>query len=64
MVDKVKEYIKKELNNISKGYNASLALEHAYGALMFVLDCKWDQELADWWSNVMLPKFEEERRYK
>lgn len=61
MVNKVKKYVRKELSNISKGYNAFLALERAYGAVMFALDCEWNQELADWWSNEMLPQFEKEK---
>lgn len=58
MVDKVKKYVEYELNNISKGYDGSLALERAYGATSFVLYCGWDKELAGWWEE-MLPKFEE-----
>ena len=33
MIDKVKSYVKHELNNISKGFDGSLALERAYGAI-------------------------------
>ena len=45
MVDKVKKYVEYELNNISKGFDGSLALERAYGATSFVLYCGWDEEL-------------------
>lgn len=66
MVDKVKKYVEYELNNISKGFDGSLALERAYGAICFVLNCGWDEELSKWWDE-MLPKFleataEQERR--
>ena len=56
MVDKVKKYVEYELNNISKGFDGSLALERAYGATSFVLYCGWDEELNKWWDE-MLPKF-------
>lgn len=66
MVDKVKSYVKYELNNISKGFDGSLALERAYGAICFVLYCAYDSDLCEWWDE-MLPKFleataEQERR--
>lgn len=66
MIDKVKKYVEYELNNISKGFDGSLALERAYGAICFVLNCGWDEELSEWWDE-MLPKFlettaEQERR--
>jgi hypothetical protein len=56
MVDKVKKYVEYELNNISKGFDGSLALERAYGATSFVLYCEWDEELSEWWDEI-LPKF-------
>ena len=60
MIDKVKEYVEYELNNISRGFDAKLALERAYGAIMFVLYCDYNSELGEWWDS-MLPKFEEAR---
>ena len=60
MKDKVKEYVQYELDNISRGFDAKLALERAYGAIMFVLYCGYDSELGEWWDS-MLPKFEEAR---
>lgn len=64
MEDKVKEYVQYELDNISRGFEASLALERAYGAIMFILYCNYDSELGEWWDS-MLPKFEDARvKYK
>lgn len=60
MIDKVKSYVQYELDNISRGFDAKLALERAYGAIMFVLYCGYDSELGEWWDS-MLPKFEEAR---
>lgn len=60
MIDQVKDYVQYELDNISKGFDAKLALERAYGAIMFVLYCDYDSELGEWWDS-MLPKFEEAR---
>lgn len=60
MIDQVKGYVKYELDNISRGFDAKLALERAYGAVMFVLYCCYDSELGEWWDS-MLPKFEEAR---
>lgn len=60
MIDKVKSYVQYELDNISRGFDAKLALERAYGAIMFVLYCGYDSELGKWWDS-MLPKFEEAR---
>ena len=63
MFDKVKKYAQYELENISKGFNADLSLERAYGAVMFVSFCgDYDSRLGDWWENEMLPKFEQARR--
>ena len=56
MIDKVKEYVEYELNNISKGFDGSLALERAYGAIMFASYCNCDSGLGEWWDE-MLPKF-------
>jgi len=58
MIDKVKSYVQFELDLISQGFDAKLALERAYGAVMFVLYCGYDSELGEWWDS-MLPKFEE-----
>lgn len=58
MIDQVKGYVQYELDNISRGYDATLALERAYGAVMFMLYCTYDSELCEWWDE-MLPKFEE-----
>ena len=58
MIDKVKGYVQFELDLISQGFNAKLALERAYGAVMFVLYCGYDSESCEWWDS-MLPKFEE-----
>ena len=60
MIDQVKGYVQYELDNISRGFDAKLALERAYGAVMFVLYCGYDSELGEWWDS-MLPKFEEAR---
>jgi len=63
MIDKVKSYVQFELDLISQGFNAKLALERAYGAVMFVLYCGYDSGLGEWWDDEMLPKFRElERR--
>ena len=56
MIDQVKGYVQYELDNISKGYDGSLALERAYGATSFVLYCGWNDELNEWWKE-MVPKF-------
>lgn len=61
MIDKVKSYVQYELDNISRGFNAKLALERAYGAVMFVTYCGYGSELGEWWDSIMLPKFEEAR---
>lgn len=58
MIDQVKDYVQYELNNISRGFDAKLALERAYGAVKFVLYCDYNSELCEWW-DLMLPKFEE-----
>lgn len=58
MVDKVKKYVQFELDLISQGFNAKLALERAYGAIMFVLYCGYNSELGEWWEKT-LPRFEE-----
>ena len=60
MIDQVKGYVQYELDNISRGFDAKLALERAYGAIMFMLYCTYDSELGEWWDS-MLPKFEEAR---
>ena len=60
MIDQVKGYVQYELDNISRGFDAKLALERAYGAVMFVSYCGYDSELGEWWDS-MLPKFEEAR---
>lgn len=60
MIDQVKGYVQYELDNISRGFDAKLALERAYGAVMFMLYCTYDAELGEWWDS-MLPKFEEAR---
>lgn len=60
MIDQVKDYVQDELDNISRGWDAKLALERAYGAVLFVLNCGYDSELDEWWDS-MLPKFEEAR---
>lgn len=60
MEDKVKEYVQYELDNISRGFDAKLALVRAYGAVLFVLYCNYDPELGKWWDSMM-PKFEEMR---
>ena len=58
MIDQVKGYVQYELDNISRGFDATLALERAYGAVMFMLYCTYNSELCEWWDE-MLPKFEE-----
>lgn len=60
MIDQVKDYVQDELDNISRGWDAKLALERAYGAVKFMLYCDYNSELCEWWDS-MLPKFEEAR---
>ena len=60
MIDQIKGYVQYELDNISRGFDAKLALERAYGAVMFMLYCTYDSGLCEWWDS-MLPKFEEAR---
>lgn len=62
IINKVKSYVQFELDLISQGFNAKLALERAYGAVMFVTYCGYGSELGEWWDS-MLPKFEEGGRH-
>lgn len=63
VVSKVKKYVEDELHNIDRGYDPALALERAYGATMFAVnyDDVWNGELACWWEDEMLPKFNQRR---
>lgn len=61
MIDKLKSYVQYELDNISRGFDAKLALERAYGAVMFASYCGcYNESISEWWDS-MLPKFEEAR---
>jgi hypothetical protein len=60
VISKVKKYVEDELHNMETGYyDPKLCLERAYGAVTFVLnyDDVWNGELASWWSDYALPKF-------
>ena len=58
MINQVKDYAQYELDNISRGFDAKLALERAYGAVQFVMYCDYNSELGEWWDDEMLPKFQ------
>lgn len=61
MEKKIKAYCEKEYENVLKwGYNPHEAMTRAYGAIMFVINYHdYDEDLAKWWEDVMLPKFRE-----
>ena len=59
-------WIEKEYEGYGKNwYDANASITRCYGAMMFVLNDllpEYDKELADWWDDVMLPKFREAYR--
>lgn len=64
MIDNIKttkDWILKEYNNcIRFKLNPTQAIDRCYGVVMFVLNAildEYDESLADWWDNEMLPKF-------
>ncbi len=61
MKEKIKAWIEYEYQSMVKhGSNPREAMTRAYGVIMFGLNSaldEWDDELADWWSDEMLPKF-------
>ena len=63
MEDKVKEWIEYEYNSTKKwGDDCSVrhAIDRCYGVIMFAINScfdKYNEELAKWWDNEMLPKF-------
>lgn len=62
IVKKIKEYCAHELDSITRfGYDPQACVTRCYGAVMFVLTLgeEYDEELAHWWDDEMLPKFRE-----
>lgn len=63
MEDKVKKYCEWEyMNALKRGHDPHEATTRCYGALMFVLNFSedtYDEDLANWWDDEMLPKFRE-----
>ena len=66
MKDNVKRYCEWEyINVLKRGHNPHEATTRSYGAVMFVLNFteeNYDYDLANWWSDEMLPKFNELER--
>lgn len=61
---KLKEYCEYEIKCVQNlGYNPHEATTRCYGATMFVLNMdNYDEELAKWWDDEMLPRFRELER--
>ena len=60
----IKGWIYDEYNEVCKGrnYNIKSAIDRCYGVIMFgcnVLFKDYNEELAKWWDDEMLPKFRE-----
>ena len=65
MLEKLKEYCEKELLWMKRAKNLTEKREfltRAYGATMLVLNCtdEYNEEIENWWSEEMLPKFRKE----
>lgn len=65
MFEKVKAWCEYEIENVEKrGYNARNAVMRCYGITMFVAnellgyDSPEGQELAKWWDDEMIPRFQ------
>ena len=66
MQEEIKQYCEEEYNSCIR-YHSSIekAIDRCYGAVMFVINYteRYDNLVAEWWDNEMLPKFRElERR--
>ena len=75
MENKVKEWIEAEYNAVKRVLESTpphfhyvrnelvnTSLERAYGVMMFAINNLFDyynEELGKWWSDEMLPKYEE-----
>lgn len=60
MEEKVKAWIENTYKTCIRFHSdPQNAVSMCYGALMFVLDEKYDEELGQWWDNEMHPKFRE-----
>ncbi len=67
MENKIKNFCENAYNDCVK-YDASVnaAIDRCYGAVMFCINNCFDDynnEIANWWDNEMLPKFRELKSY-
>ena len=65
ITNKLKEYCNYEMDSVERhGYDPHNAVTRCYGATMFVLNFldSFDDSLAKWWDDEMLPKFRELER--
>lgn len=61
MEEKVKQWIEREYKDVRLHHgNVPMVINRCYGVLMFVINELFDEyneQLARWWDNKMLPKF-------
>lgn len=63
--EELKQYCEYEYSCLRYDSNIEKAIDRCYGAIMFVLNFteKYDDSIAKWWDDEMLPKFRKlERR--
>ena len=67
MKEELKAYCEKEYNQCWQ-WNGDVekAIDRCYGAVMFVLNYteRYDDSIAEWWDDEMLPKFRKLERKK
>ena len=60
----IKQYCEYEYSRLLYNSNIEKAIDRCYGAVMFVLNFteRYDDSIAKWWDDEMLPKFRELQR--